>query len=383
LDKKKIKILAFAGQAGGAAALAPICRAILAEEWQLQLLSKDPGSAFFRKEGMEPVDVPFFNPTALTELCEEKLQGLPDLVITSATSLPFVDMTEKYLWRWGDERDIVTVGILDQWQNYALRFSGLGDKDRLAYLPDYIFVMDEWAKKEMIEEGISEELIVITGQPAFDTVLKEHNDLISQRDNIKDELGISKQAAVVTFVAEALRKDFGDALGYDEQTTLKFLGDTLNEISDCNKNLEIEFVVKLHPENKYEKFEWIVSKWPVLKKQIIMGNISPRKVIEVSDLVIGMSSILLVEAMLAEKTVVSLQLDSKVGPQLVSVRVEAIPFVKDRDEAKRLLEILLCDDGYKREYLQKQSEWQIKNSGTQNCLNMLRKIFNEHQAVKK
>jgi len=62
----------------------------------------------------------------------------PELLITSATSLPAVDMSEKYLWRQAKQRGIPSLAFLDQWQNYAVRFSGRQDSERLAYLPDWI-----------------------------------------------------------------------------------------------------------------------------------------------------------------------------------------------------------------------------------------------------
>ena len=373
--KKNMKILAFSREVGGAAAIAPVCRAILKEEWDLLLLSKDKGLEFFSKQGLDCVNFPSFGDEHLNEVIGKKLRCLPDIVFTSATSLPWLDMTERYLWRWGQEKGITTVGLLDQWQNYALRFSGCGADEKLTYLPDYIFAMDKLAKNGMAVVGIPEQRIVITGQPAFDRIKEEHKIFSLQTDKIKDRLNIPHNLKIVMFVAESLKKDFGDSLGYDEQFTLQFLGDTLNDICTQDKGCDVYFIVKLHPENVYEEFDWIMSRWPFLKKRIIGKELNPCEAVEISDLVVGMSSTLLIEAILAGKIVVSLQINSRVDSQLVATKVGAIPFIQSRGEGKRVLRSLLCDKAYKKTYMQRQSKWEIKKDSTLNCVSMLKRIM--------
>jgi len=372
--KESKKILAFAREVGGASAIAPVCQAMLQENWELLFLAKDKGLDFLKNQNLDCIDFPSFDVDHLNRLIDRKFQSSPNLIFTSATSLPTLDMTERYLWKWGRENEILTVGVLDQWQNYGLRFSGPGSNERLAYLPDYILVMDELAKDEMIKEGIPEELIVITGQPAFDKIIEEHKILSSQINKIKNKLQISDNFTVITFVAESLKKDFGDRLGYDEQSTLGFLGDVLDEICERNKDLQIYFIIKLHPENKYEEFEWALSRWSSLKKQIIEKELSSCEVIEISDLVVGMTSIMLVEAILVSKITVSLQINSLVDSQLVATKTGAVPFIKDKKIGRQILNSLLLDEKSRKSYLQKELNWKIKTNGTQRCLEMLKRI---------
>lgn len=372
--KESKKILAFAREVGGASAIAPVCQAMLQENWELLFLAKDKGLDFLKNQNLDCIDFPSFDVDHLNTLIDRKFQSSPNLIFTSATSLPTLDMTERYLWKWGRENEILTVGVLDQWQNYGLRFSGPGSNERLAYLPDYIFVMDELAKDEMIKEGIPEELIVITGQPAFDKIIEEHKILSSQINKIKNKLQIPDNFTVITFVAESLKKDFGDRLGYDEQSTLGFLGDVLDEICERNKDLQIYFIIKLHPENKYEEFEWALSRWSSLKKQIIEKELSSCEVIEISDLVVGMTSIMLVEAILVSKITVSLQINSLVDSQLVATKTGAVPFIKDKKIGRQILNSLLLDEKSRKSYLQKELNWKIKTNGTQRCLEMLKRI---------
>jgi len=321
------------------------------------------------------VNLSAFNSKSLNELVLERFGTLPDLILTSATSMPFLDMTERYIWQWGKENGIKTIGVLDQWQNYALRFSGAGEEERLAYMPDHIFVMDDFAKKEMVEEGIPKEKIMVTGQPAFSEVSNNQRQLQGQTNTIKKEIGIPDNAIVVTFVAEALKKDFADNLGYDEQSTLMFLGEVLEKTASNFIDREIFLIVKLHPENSQNEFDWVESKWPSLKKCFISNQSSPSEVISVSDFVMGMSSVFLVEAILAEKLVVSLQLNTQLKSQAIAARVGAIPFIRTIKDGEDIILSVLNDQEYRAKYLERQNEWKIEKNGAKNCVMAIKEIL--------
>lgn len=371
---KKKRILAFAREAGGARAIAPVCHAMRDEGWEVLLLAKDYALDIFRKQKLNCLEFPHFNIEALDILITNKFKFLPNLVFTSATSLPALDMTERYLWKWGQNQKIPTVGLVDQWQNYSLRFSGVDKDEYLAYLPDYIFIMDELAKTDAIKDGIPEDRIVVTGQPAFDIIKnnKKNNFFV---DKIKTKLHISQTPIVITFVSEALLKDFGDTLGYNEQLMLEFLGNALYEYVGQNKDLNIILLIKLHLENKNEEFNWVLGKWPSLKKQIINKELTSAEVIAISDIVIGMQSVMLLESILRDKATVSLQINSRGDSQLAATKAGAIPFITTVNVAKKTLGLLLFDEVYRKQYLQKQREWKILGDGTGNCIKFFKKII--------
>lgn len=366
------KILAFSREAGGARAVAPVCHAMIKEGWNVLLLAKDHSLNIFRDQGLECTDFPNFDPDNLLKLVNKRFGSFPDIVVTSATSLPTIDMTEKYLWRWGNTNCIPTVGILDQWQNYALRFSGPGDKERLAYLPDHVFVMDDIAKMDMIKDGIPEERIIITGQPAFSGIVDEHKACLLRTGEIKKRFEIPDGFTVVTFAAESLKKNFGGELGYDEQSTLRFVGDALKGICRATEDLKIYLIIKLHPENVYEEFEWAVQEWPSIGKRIIGKELSPRETIAISDVMIGMTSIMLIEAILADKPTISLQINSSRPSQLVVTKTGAIPFITTRDAASAILNRLLTSEEARKEYLKRQKTWKISKDATGRCMDALK-----------
>lgn len=370
------KVLAFAREAGGVTAIAPVCHAMINEGWNVVILSKDHGLNAFRERGLDCVDFPKYDEDALGVLLERCSGSMPDMIFTSATSLPTLDMSEKYLWRWGARKGIPTIGVLDQWQNYALRFSGASVEEQLAYMPDHIFVMDEYAKEQMVREGIPSNRIVVTGQPAFDNLIEHFSEHAGKRNEMRRSLGIPDACTVVTFAAEALRKDFGAGLGYDEQSVLAFLGDTLEEISASNPDVKLYFLIKLHPENSPEEFSWTFSKWPALRKSLLGKEVTAIEALAVSDILAGMTSIMLVEAALCGIPVVSLQFNATANSQFMLTERGIIPCASTPEAGSELIRKLLASSAYRAEYLERQKTMRVEGNAVKKTMETLNIILN-------
>ena len=341
-------IWAFSREAGGAEVLAPVIMA-LKKKHRVVLLAKDYAKNIFAKYSLSFVEIEGYSHSLMQHLIDK--HGRPSLVLTSAVSLPWRDMTEKYLWRWSAEARIPSIAILDQWHNYAIRFSGVGEAERLKYLPDYVCVMDEYAKKDMIREGIPKTKIVVTGQPAFDSIPKYKKTFLKERYfKIRKKLGI-KDEKMILFVSESLKHDFGNSLGYTEVTTLQTVLNTLKRLAD--KNFKFVLVVKLHPQNKKEDFEKIDfdryrSQFNV---KFIHDELLPRDLALCSDVVIGMTSVLLVESILLGKPTLSLQINAKKDDILIATRIGAIPLISNVTDFERTLRSILVNKKYLSKYL--------------------------------
>jgi hypothetical protein len=362
-------MLSFAREAGGAAAIAPVCRELRARGCGLLLLAKGPAVAAFRDRGLASAEIGAFDGAEVERRCADGLGGLPELVFTSATSLPTLDMTERLLWRWAARHRVPSAALVDQWQNYAVRFSGTDPAERLAYLPDRILVMDEQARREAIVDGLPAERLVVTGQPAFDDIRREHQALLADRARLRAAHGMPAEARVVTFVAESLARDYSDSLGYDEQSTLAFLGDALRELAPAAGPLFL--AIKLHPQNDPVQFGWALHRWPGLTPQLFAREVTPREMIVMSDLVVGMTSVMLIEAILVGRLTVSLELDAKREPQLVATRAGALPALRTADAARRVLADLLLDRAACERYIAGQNRWSIHGDAVGRCMDVL------------
>ena len=143
------KVLLFSCEPGGAEVIVPVAK-LLAETRDYDVTVTGYGYAI---ERFERHQIPYTLVEKIEKNDNEFLNRFtPDLLITSATSIPAKDMSEKHLWYLAKNAGIKSIAMLDQWQNYSIRFSGTSDKEWLAYLPDAINCINDIGKKEMIGE---------------------------------------------------------------------------------------------------------------------------------------------------------------------------------------------------------------------------------------
>jgi hypothetical protein len=255
----------------------------------------------------------------------------PDLLITSATSLPSVDMSEKYLWRQAKLRGIPSMAFLDQWQNYAVRFSGNQGHERLAYQPDWINCLNETGREEMIREGFDETKLVAFGHPYLSSL--KHDLPTIDVARLKAKLHISAEDKVVLFVSEPIREHYGNTRGYDQYQVLDYF---LSNLADAPERSKI--LVKLHPKDNRASFQVLAEKFEALSPQFIGNELSPIECLTISDFIFGMSSIMLIEAYVLGKKVASLQPALCVEDPMVLSRHNLIPVILS-DEKRNLLKL--------------------------------------------
>lgn len=345
------RVLAFAREAGGAQAIAPVVKELQAAGAIVLVTAKDVGLRAFAEHGFAPRYLEDGDDTYLAPLLGEVWGGqMPDIVLTSAASLAELDMTEKHLWLWARDKKIRSVAVLDQWQNYARRFSSSGSSD-LAFLPDMCCVMDAVAERGMVAEGFPAERLAVTGQPAFDALAAAGAET-GQALALKQQLGMDNARPTLVFVGEALREHWGKEYGYDERSCLNALLDIL-EAMPQRPNL----IVKKHPQNVDEDFdlERIKLVADTLLVRIVGMEQPANRVILAADIVVGMSSVLLVESVLLGKISVSIEIGAKVATKCFPVEVGAIPPITDEQQARLDITRLIADKDFAAAWLTRQS----------------------------
>ncbi len=361
------RILCFAREAGGAEAIAPVVKN-LGHSYRVLLLAKDFAVPVFQSHNLEYQEYIIHSAEALAGLIRKIWDGrLPDVVLTSATSLPWNDMTERLLWRWAREHAIPSVAVIDQWQNYGLRFSGCNPDEHLAYLPIRITTLDERAREEMISEGIPAEIIAVTGQPALDALFDERQAFTSaSRKVVRDKAGAEPDSFLVLYVSEAMKRDFADSLGYTEKSTLEFLIGTLSALVD-ETGMKPHLVVKLHPQNTPADFAGIDFTKARRKFAIslIQQEIPPRPLALASDLVVGMTSVLLVESILLGVPTLSVTLKSKQDADLVAISLGALPQLRTEGEAADAIGSLIRDADFKTRWMERQKRLNVLPNATE------------------
>lgn len=314
-------ILFFSCEPGGAEALIPVIKSVAKETThKVIVLSYGLGAERFARKDIEYIEVGRMGENDPTIMNTYR----PDLVITSATSLPERDMSEKYLWHNARLDGIPTIAFLDQWQNYAVRFSGPSAAERLSYLPDYINCINDIGEREMIEEGFDPHSLIKLGQPYLSSLINDAK--LIDVDEIKNKLAITPDHRVVMFVSEAIREHYGHIRGYDQYDALRLFLELMLKATQ-----QTELLIKLHPKDTQVEYERILSEYPTLHSRVVKNELSPLESILISDEVFGMTSIMLVEAYLLGKKTVSLQPGLVGKDSCVLTRYRIIPAIVSRN----------------------------------------------------
>lgn len=289
-------VLFFSCEPGGAEVLIPVVRLLeRLDGFSPVVLSYGLGATRFSGKGVAalPVDPVQKGDISLFE------RYRPALVITSATSLPERDMSEKFLWHNARLAGVPTLAFLDQWQNYAPRFSGVSDSERLAYLPDYISCIDEVGEEEMVREGFPRERLVKLGHPYL-SALKEEQATLDPCE-LRRRLNILPGKQVALFVSEAIREHYGRSRGYDQYDAFRLF------LSACEAAGDTVALVKVHPKDAADGYREAARRYGSLKPLLVGDALTPAECLTVADRVYGMTSIMLIEAYVLGKMVVSLQ----------------------------------------------------------------------------
>ncbi len=346
------KILLFSRDPGGANTVVPLAGPLRAKGYEVFLYGKDTAMEVYKRYGLEGKDiaaeVTVISPGSIRDFLSDLS---PDILITGTSA---EDMTERYMWKEASGLGIFSMAILDQWLNYGIRFSKYGvsgmrdykNNKKLDYVPSKVLVMDEKAREEAVSEGVDPEAIVVTGQPHFKTVL-EKAERLSQGEiyYLRDSMGAGEKDKVIVFVSEPISQDYGKAekgntLGYDEMTIFSEVEKSLEVVSRGFPGNFI-IVVRPHPREKEEKWSDIAGKKVGKLRFEVDRSSSSLTLASSSDLVVGMSSMLLIEAAILKKPVISVQIGLSCPDPFILSKRGSLSTVTEYNELERRINSVL------------------------------------------
>ncbi len=224
----------------------------------------------------------------------------PDLLITSATSLPAEDMSEKHLWQHARMNGIPSLAFLDQWQNYALRFSGPRPNEGLRFQPDFINCLNQIGHQEMTAAGFEARRLLMLGHPYLDSLPAAAARL--DLEAIRKTMGIGLSRHALLFVSEPIHEYCGLSRGYDQYTILESL-------LECSKKMSPppEVLIKLHPKDNPEHYRTLLSRFKNDRVHLLDASVNPLQCIVAVDRVYGISSVMLLESYVLGKETFSIQ----------------------------------------------------------------------------
>lgn len=208
-------------------------------------------------------------------------------------------------------RGITSVGVVDGAPNPELRFRGRGE-NALAHAPDYLLVPDQATRSAYINCGFSADQVHTCGHPLFDRVREtrrtlDTEDRTRQRHQLFGDVG---ERPVIIFLAEV--SDGLDPAQFRRQPDYTLTGSgqsnrrtdiVLEEfVTACKATIPDAFtVLRLHPKNNRDEFAAYANAVDQISTE---GAVAP--ILHAADLVVGMTTVALVEATLLGRPTLSI-----------------------------------------------------------------------------
>jgi hypothetical protein len=244
---------------------------------------------------------------------------------------------------------IPTVGAVDAASNSAYRFRGRS-ANALEHAPDRLMVPDAWTKQSYAKLGYPADRIAVCGHPHFDTVRAFRAGFDEKgRSALRERLyPAAGNAPVVVFVAEI-------SGGLNEGQYRKSADYTLDGWGASTGRTEIvieEFLeaavslrprpflaLRLHPKNRMEEFEQYRPRFDLVSQ----GG-SALEMVFAADLVVGMTTMLLLEAALLGRPTASILPREAEKIFLRTIQEGITPCATRREEIRPVLEGALRAD---------------------------------------
>jgi UDP-N-acetylglucosamine 2-epimerase len=324
---------------------------------EVSVYGKDAALSICRKQNIDCSDICNTIPSGTQEETDEFVRKTrPDLIVTGTSS---EDFTERRLWKAAEKAGITSFAVLDQWTNYRLRLISEGGdpmNERATselIVPSFFFVMDEFARKEMCALGIDREKLVVSGQPFFDYIRKTGDRLTrGEIQKLRRELTGTQGGLVFVFASQPMasihRKNgmAEDYWGYTEKTVLKSVAGCLSKLTE-EMAVKVTLVLRLHPKDESNVYQDALATSSNSIKVVVDRETDSSLLLKAADLIIGMFSMLLLEAAILEKRFISVQIGLKRENPLIFDRMGLMSSILTEKELEDTLRGIL--NGKKRQ----------------------------------
>jgi hypothetical protein len=294
-----IRLLLFAEDAGAAAFIAPLLGPLSKAGFRCRLVATAVAATRLASWGIK-----FEAPSD----CLSELVAATDMVATGTA----ISANTSGLKLIAEARTLgmATVGFADSHQHMEWRFRGDTDIPT-AFAPDWLIVPDEIARRRAVEVGFEAHAVVVAGHPSFDRVRGRIGtpELLRDARSARDRIFGSAGRDMVLFVTEPSVNVYGGSFTRTADYTLegdptsKFrtdivLDEFLVALSACPER-PIS-VLRPHPASTEAEFAKHAAKFDLCDR-----SADPLPLVCGATVVVGMSSIVLLEAALLGRPTLS------------------------------------------------------------------------------
>lgn len=303
-NKQGIDVLIFVEDPGAANFIVELPTALESAGISCQVLACGHSMRFLHDRG-----IVFNEPLAEGDPGKIMDAYIPSLLLVGTSQN--ADSLGHVLGKEAQRRGIPTAGFVDMAVDASLRFQGR-TKNALEYAPEYLFVADADTQQAFQDIGFPADHIVVCGHPAYDRVRNRARELEGQ-DVAAFRSGILGQdpapRPVWLFAAEHSDGCEYSRMHRNSDYTLHGRGRSdrrvdivLDEILDVAASLNPRpfLILRLHPKNTREEF---LTYWSEV--DFISDEGEPFDLLWACDLVIGLNSILLMEAVHMQRPTLS------------------------------------------------------------------------------
>jgi hypothetical protein len=241
-------------------------------------------------------------------------------------------------------RGLATLGAVDCPGNEEWRFRGRGGGP-LENAPDKILVPDDPTRRAFIDLGASPSSVFACGSPHFDFVHQKRETFsITGRSTLREEIlsEVVKNRRVVVCAPDPIGGVNPQEHVRNPEYTLHGRGDSdqrpdifIQEFLDAMEACEGPrpyLVLRLHPRSRAQDFTVDLSSFD----EISQGG-EALALLYCADLVVGLTSILIVEATLLGTPTLSITPRAKEAAWLSTIEMKLTPMATTREEIRQLL----------------------------------------------
>lgn len=243
--------------------------------------------------------------------------------------------------------------------------------------PDYLCVANAWAKQNELKhlpEGLSEDKIIVTGQPSLDRLTQE--DVAKVRKQIRKKLNISDDQTLIVYM--------GTDIAGETNQTLEFLIEVLERTAPSNYRLAL----RTHPKDPTTSETYDHTFESVKEKRVVTLDLTTDQVGMVADLVITNGSSTGMDAIYRGIPSVNVMIsdppktyeDTLKSFPMPMTEDGAIPLAVTPQDLQKILSKIFSDPPRVSELRKKMANWKVDGYASERVANFVLEIAKEHRS---